>query len=87
LPTPICNHEYAILITDAWQKKELGFILTQYCTEIAKKRGIKLLAAETTKDNKPMISVFRKLNFKIRFNEDTTVSVSKNIQEAEVEVE
>lgn len=79
--------EYAILITDAWQKKELGNILTSYCTEIAKKRGIKLLAAETTKDNKPMISVFRKLNFKIRFNEDTTVSVSKNIQEAEVEVE
>ncbi|GAB1453833.1 bifunctional acetate--CoA ligase family protein/GNAT family N-acetyltransferase [Draconibacterium sp.] len=71
--------EYAILITDAWQKKELGFTLTKYCMEIAKARGIKILAAETTKDNKPMISVFRKLNFKIRFNEDTTVSVSKDI--------
>jgi acetyltransferase len=71
--------EYAILITDAWQKKELGFTLTKYCMEIAKVRGIKILAAETTKDNKPMISVFRKLNFKIRFNEDTTVSVSKDI--------
>ncbi len=71
--------EYAILITDAWQKKELGFTLTNYCMEIAKSRGVKILAAETTKDNKPMISVFRKLNFKIRFNEDTTVSVSKDI--------
>jgi acetyltransferase len=71
--------EYAILITDAWQKKELGFTLTKYCMEIAKARGIKILAAETTKDNKPMISVFRKLNFKIRFNEDTTVSVTKDI--------
>ena len=71
--------EYAILITDAWQKKELGFTLTNYCMEIAKLRGVKILAAETTKDNKPMISVFRKLNFKIRFNEDTTVSVSKDI--------
>jgi acetyltransferase len=71
--------EYAILITDAWQKKELGFTLTKYCMEIAKSRGVKILAAETTKDNKPMISVFRKLNFKIRFNEDTTVSVSKDI--------
>lgn len=71
--------EYAILITDAWQKKELGFTLTNYCMEIAKMRGVKILAAETTKDNKPMISVFRKLNFKIRFNEDTTVSVSKDI--------
>ncbi|HSO85967.1 MAG TPA: bifunctional acetate--CoA ligase family protein/GNAT family N-acetyltransferase [Draconibacterium sp.] len=71
--------EYAILITDAWQKKELGFTITNYCMEIAKMRGIKILAAETTKDNKPMISVFRKLNFKIRFNEDTTVSVNKDI--------
>jgi acetyltransferase len=72
--------EYAILITDKWQKKELGFTLTKYCLEIAKSRGIKKLAAETTRDNKPMISVFRKLNFKIRFNEDTTVSVNKDLE-------
>jgi acetyltransferase len=71
--------EYAILITDSWQKKELGLTITSYCMEIAKIRGVKILAAETTKDNKPMISVFRKLNFKIRFNEDTTVSVNKDI--------
>ncbi len=72
--------EYAILITDAWQKKELGFMITNYCLDIAKGRNIKRLAAETTRDNKPMISVFRKLNFKIRFNEDTTVSVSKDLE-------
>jgi acetyltransferase len=71
--------EYAILITDAWQKKELGYIITDYCMDIAKLRGIKILVAETTRDNKPMISVFKKLNFKIRFNEDSTVSVRKEI--------
>ena len=75
--------EYAILITDEWQQKELGFILTNYCLGIAKNRGIKKLVAETTKDNKPMIAVFRKLNFKIRFNEDTTVSVIKDLSEEE----
>jgi acetyltransferase len=73
--------EYAILITDAWQKKELGYILTQYCMDVAKSREIKTLVAETTRDNKPMISVFRKLNFKIRFNEDSTVSVRKELAE------
>ncbi len=73
--------EYAVLITDNWQKKELGNILTEYCIEIAKKNGIKRLFAETTKNNKPMISVFRKLNFKIQFNEDTTVSVNKILTE------
>jgi acetyltransferase len=73
--------EYAVLITDAWQKKELGYILTNYCIEIARLREIKILVAETTRDNKPMISVFRKLNFKIRFNEDSTVSVRKDLTE------
>jgi acetyltransferase len=76
--------EYAVLIVDAWQKKELGHIITNYCVEIAKTRGVKRLVAETTRDNKPMISVFRKLNFKIRFNEDTTVTVIKDIEDAEI---
>ncbi len=79
--------EYAILITDAWQKKELGFMLTEYCLEIAKMRDIKKLMAETTRDNKPMISVFRKLNFKIRFNEDGTVTVSKDLTEEDDQIE
>jgi acetyltransferase len=73
--------EYAILITDKWQKKELGFLITEYCIGIAKNKGIKRLVAETTKNNKPMIAVFRKLNFKIQFNEDTTVSVHKFLNE------
>jgi acetyltransferase len=73
--------EYAILITDKWQKKELGNIITEFCIEIAKKNGIKRLVAETTKNNKAMIAVFRRLNFKIQFNEDTTVSVSKDLVE------
>ena len=73
--------EYAILITDKWQQKDLGYIITEFCMGIAKNRGVKRLVAETTKNNKPMISVFRKLNFKIQFNEDTTVSVNKSLVE------
>ncbi|NOY94952.1 MAG: GNAT family N-acetyltransferase [Chlorobi bacterium] len=73
--------EYAILITDNWQQKELGYTLTKYCMKIAIDRGIKRLIAETTNDNKPMLAVFRKLNFKIHFNEDSTVSVHKYLTE------
>jgi acetyltransferase len=71
--------EYAVLITDEWQHKDLGHILTNYCVNIAKISGIKRVAAETTQDNKAMISVFRKTGFKVHFNEDTTVSVVKEI--------
>lgn len=73
------NVEYAVLITDAWQRKDLGKILTQYCVEIAKANDFKHIFAETTKDNKPMISVFKKLGFEVTFNSDTTVSVSKDL--------
>jgi acetyltransferase len=73
------NVEYAVLITDAWQRKDLGKILTQYCVEIAKANNFKRIFAETTKDNKPMIAVFKKLGFEVSFNSDTTVSVTKDL--------
>jgi acetyltransferase len=73
------NSEYAVLVTDEWQHRDLGRILTEYCVEIARKSGIKKVIAETTRDNRPMVSVFRKLDFHIHFNEDGTVSVYKDI--------
>jgi len=73
--------EYAILVADAWQKKDLGYMITKFCMEIAKNREINILVAETTIDNKPMLSVFRKLNFKMKFNEDSSVSVRKDLTE------
>jgi len=72
--------EYAILITDAWQKRDIGTILTSYCCEIATHwDAAQRIVAETTKDNQAMISVFKKLGFKVNFNQDSTVSVFKDI--------
>ena len=71
--------EYAVLITDEWQHKDLGHILTKFCLEIAKVAEVKRVAAETTRDNKGMITVFRKTQFKVHFNEDGTVTCEKEI--------
>ena len=71
--------EYAILITDAWQNKGLGNILTRYCLEISKEMGLKRIVAETTSDNKPMIAICKKLKFRIHFDADSTVSVYKDL--------
>ncbi|MFO7615178.1 MAG: bifunctional acetate--CoA ligase family protein/GNAT family N-acetyltransferase [Bacteroidales bacterium] len=71
--------EYAVLISDAWQKRELGTILTEYCVEIAKQWHLKRIVAETTKDNQAMITVFKKLGFTVVYNQDTGVSVSLDI--------
>ena len=75
----VINAEYAVLVPDDWQHNELGYILTQYCIEIAANTGIKRVSAETTSDNKAMISVFRKLDFRVVYNDDTTVTVFKDL--------
>ena len=69
--------EYAVLVADRWQKKDLGFLLTEYCLQIARIAGVKRVAAETTTDNKAMLNLFKKLEFTLIFNEDTTVTISK----------
>ncbi len=69
--------EYAVLVADRWQKKDLGFLLTEYCLRIARIIGVRRVAAETTLDNKAMLNLFKKLGFALIFNEDTTVTISK----------
>jgi len=72
--------EYAILIVDAWQGKEIGSMLTDYCLEIARKWRLKRVVAQTTADNYPMISVFRKRGFTITYNQcDSTVDVVREM--------
>lgn len=72
--------EYAIIIADQWQRKDLGFLLTEYCLKIAKVAGVKRVAAETTTDNKGMLRLFKKLGFTLIYNEDSTVTISKVLQ-------
>ena len=58
----------------------LGGILTDYCMEIAKQRGVKRIFAITTTGNPRMISVFRKRGFDISMDTDgSTVDVSKDL--------
>jgi acetyltransferase len=71
--------EYAKLVTHNWQVNDLGKILTEYCTEIAHINNFKRVFAETTKDNKAMISVFKKLGFHVEYDSDTNVSVHKEL--------
>jgi acetyltransferase len=71
--------EYAVLVTDSWQGKGLGKILTEYCTEIARASNFKRIFAETTKDNKAMILVFKKLAFHVEYDSDTNVSINKEL--------
>ncbi len=72
--------EYAILVADKWQNMEIGSHLTDFCLEISKKWGLKKVVAQTTSDNQRIISMFKKRNFKIEHDKDTsTIFLEKNI--------
>lgn len=72
--------EYAVLVADAWQQKELGNILTDFCLETAASWSLKKIVAQTTTDNTRMLSVLRKRGFEISVNDqDSTVDVSRTI--------
>jgi len=72
--------EYAILIADAWQQKDLGNIITDFCLEVAEGGKLKKMVAQTTTDNKRMISVFQKRGFDVKINnQDSTVDVMKRL--------
>jgi acetyltransferase len=55
--------EYAVLVSDAWQGRGLGALLTDYCVEIAPVWGVKAIVAYTTSANSRAVSLFRKRGF------------------------
>jgi len=70
--------EFAILIVDAWQNRDLGNSITDYCLDIAAHWNFRKIIAQTTTDNQRMINVFRKRGFEVTINtQDSTVDVKK----------
>ena len=69
--------EYAVLVTDAWQNRRLGGVLTDYCLEIAAGWGLKRVVAQTTSDNVRMLASFATRGFHINPEEGGVVWVSR----------
>lgn len=65
--------EYAILVQDDWQDRGVGRMLTEYCTGIARRWGVRRITAITSRDNLRMISVFKKCGFRIEKGPDHTL--------------
>jgi len=59
------NAEYAIVVADAWQKKGLGRIMTNFILDIAKEKGINKIYGTVLATNKGMLRLFEKLNFSV----------------------
>jgi acetyltransferase len=63
--------EYAVLVSDDWQGRGLGGLLTDYCLEICQSWGINRVVAETTSDNDRMKRLLANRDFDRKGNGDS----------------
>jgi acetyltransferase len=66
-PTRTDEAEFALVVTDEWQRQGLGSEFLDYLIEIAKDKNLAKINGVVLKDNYPMIAVCREKNF--RFSE------------------
>jgi acetate---CoA ligase (ADP-forming) len=73
-----CNGEveYAIIISDTFQRKSLGHTLSKQCIELAKKEGYKTIRAETLQENYAMLRIFRNCDFILDSKDENMVSMA-----------
>ena len=55
--------EFALVVSDKWQRQGLGAEFIDYTLEIARKKGFKKIYGPVLKDNIPMIKLCREKNF------------------------
>jgi len=65
--------EYAVLVTDAWQNRGLGQVLTDHCLEIARSWGITRVEAQTTADNVRVVAILTERGFTLENDEEGLV--------------
>lgn len=57
--------EFALLVSDAWQKRGIGTELLRSLVQVARAEGLKRLVAAVLPDNADMLGLCRKLGFKL----------------------
>ncbi len=72
--------EYAVLISDAWQNRGLGGVLTDVCEEIARGWGLSHMVAQTTADNARMLALFEKRGYVIEPDDEGLMKVEKALR-------
>ncbi len=58
--------EFAIVVSDDWQRRGLGAVLLSALIDAARLRGVRRLEAITMAENRGMLSLARKLGFSAR---------------------
>ena len=71
--------EYALIVSDPWQRKRLGNIMSKQCIELAKEWNVKIVRSETVQENFPMIRIFRECDFRQEAKDENTLFMALNL--------
>ncbi len=72
--------EMAIMVSDQWQGLGVGIALSQHCIKVAKEEGIKTITMDILTINTYMLSLSKRLGFKITHSYDDYVEVEYAIK-------
>ena len=73
LDTSTGEAEFAVVVTDAWQGKGIGWLLMRRLADVAGERGVKRLAGEVLRENTGMLELMSGLGFTIQPTDDPTI--------------
>ncbi|MEM0360510.1 MAG: bifunctional acetate--CoA ligase family protein/GNAT family N-acetyltransferase [Candidatus Diapherotrites archaeon] len=65
--------EFAIVVTDEWQRKGLGTIMLRYIMDIARQKGLSKIWGHVLVDNAELVSILHKEKFSFSTSEDKGV--------------
>ena len=71
--------EYALIISDPWQHKSLGHVLSEQCIELAKQSGYKKIRSETLQENFAMLRIFKKCDFQFDGKDENMLTMSLDL--------
>ena len=74
--------EFAIIISDRWQGKKLGTILTDYMIEIAKDLTFHSIYALVLRHNTAMLEILRRKGFSFQAEDEISVRADYNFSDA-----
>ncbi len=72
--------EYAVIVTDSWQQKKLGRMLSETCVKLAKHLDMRVVNAETVDENLPMTRVLSQCRFKMANKERNMILMSLTLK-------
>ena len=65
--------EFAVIISDKWQDKKLGTVLTDYMIWIANDMKFKSIYAYVMRSNTAMLEILRRRGFKLKIEDGETI--------------